>query len=143
MQIGELAEQVGINASAVRYYEGIGLLPRAPRQSGWRQYGPLDLKRLRVIHSARCIGFTIEEIKQLLNEFPKSADPSRRWSELAKKKLPELEKIIQQTMALKYMIEAGLDCACDEIGLCINSKGMACRPKLHSEVLARQKTVPA
>lgn len=143
MQIGELAERVGINASAVRYYESIGLLPRVARKSGWRQYGDEDFKRLKVIHTARRIGFTLEEIKQLLDEFPESADPTERWRRIASKKLPELEKIIQQTTALKYLIEAGLDCACNEIELCISSKGLACRPKLHSEVLARRKAVTA
>ncbi|OGO26601.1 MAG: hypothetical protein A2W33_05935 [Chloroflexi bacterium RBG_16_52_11] len=53
---------------------------------------------------------------------------SERWQTLAKQKLPDLEAIIQRTMALKYLIEAGIDCDCDDIALCINSEGVACRP---------------
>ncbi len=141
MQIGELAERVGINASAVRYYESIGILPRVDRKGGWRQYDEEDLKRLQVIHAARGIGFTLTEIRLLLGDFPGTSTPSKRWNLMAKKKLPELEQIIQQTTALKYMIEAGLDCSCKEIELCISSKGMACRPRLHSEFLAGKQTI--
>lgn len=64
----------------------------------------------------------------MLDGFPKSASPSRRWQKLAKRKLPELDDIIQRTTALKFLIEAGLDCSCEEIALCINSEGQACRP---------------
>jgi|SRR3990167_4992279 len=143
MQIGELATQIGINASAIRYYESIGLLPKAPRQSGWRRYTKEDIKRLSVIHSARSVGFSIEDVGELLNDFPKTASPNKRWSLMAKKKLPELEKIIQETTALKYLIEAGLDCACDDIALCLNSQGYACRPKLHAAVISHRQVASA
>jgi len=43
LNIGELARNLGINTSAIRYYESIGLLPKPPRQSGWRKYDPAVL----------------------------------------------------------------------------------------------------
>ena len=128
LNIGELADKVGIRTSAIRFYESVGLLPKPPRKSGWRRYDPSVLDRLQVIHAAREVGFSIEEIRTLLNGFPKSDSPSKRWQKLAKQKLPDLEAIIQRTMALKYLIEAGIGCDCDDIALCINSEGMACRP---------------
>ncbi len=128
LNIGELAEKVGIRTSAIRFYESVGLIPKPPRQSGWRRYDLSTLDRLQVIHAAREVGFSIEEIRTLLNSFPKGDSPSKRWQKLAKQKLPDLEATIQRTMALKYLIEAGIGCDCNDIALCINSEGMACRP---------------
>ena len=128
LNIGELAEKVGIRTSAIRFYESVGLLPKPPRQSGWRRYDPSTVDRLQVIHAAREVGFSVEEIRTLLNGFPKTTSPSKRWQKLAKHKLPDLEATIQRTLALKYLIEAGIECNCDDIALCINSEGLACKP---------------
>ena len=128
LNIGELADKAGIRTSAIRFYEGVGLLPKPPRRSGWRRYDPSILDRLQVIHAAREVGFSLEEIRTLLDGFPKSASPSKRWQKLAKQKLPDLEATIQRTLALKYLIEAGIECDCGDIALCINSEGKACRP---------------
>ena len=129
LNIGELARRLGINTSAIRYYESIGLLPKPPRESGWRKYDPSVLERLKVIHAARKIGFSLKEIRILIDGFPKNSEPSARWQVVAKRKLPELEAIIERTIALKFLIEAGLDCDCEDIALCFDSKGRACRPK--------------
>jgi MerR family redox-sensitive transcriptional activator SoxR len=122
LNIGELAQTVGINTSAIRYYESIGLLPKPPRQSGWRKYDPATVDRLKVIHAAREVGFSLEEIHTLLYGFPTTAEPSARWRRLARRKVPELEEIIQRATALKFLIEAGLDCDCEDIALCISSE---------------------
>jgi len=134
MNIGELAARVGIRTSAIRFYESEGLLPKPSRKSGWRRYDPSVVDRLQVIHAAREVGFSIREIRTLLNGFPIGDPPSKRWQILAKKKLPDLEMIIQRTMALKYLIEAGIECDCEEIALCINSEGQACRPASKSQL---------
>jgi len=141
LNIGELAKNVGLNTSAIRYYESIGLLPKPPRQSGWRKYDPSILDRLKVIHAARAFGFTLEEIQLLLDGFPKTAEPSTRWQKLAKKKLPELSELIERATALKFLIEAGLDCDCEDIALCINSEGKACRPKSRTIPLSEIRIV--
>jgi len=128
LNIGELADKAGIRTSAIRFYESVGLLPKPPRRSGWRRYDPSVLDRLQVIHAAREVGISIAEIRTLLDGFPKGDSPSKRWQKLAKRKLPDLEATIQRTLALKYLIEAGIECDCGDIALCINSEGVACRP---------------
>ncbi|HEY5549614.1 MAG TPA: MerR family transcriptional regulator [Candidatus Saccharimonadales bacterium] len=128
MKIGEMAGLVGVSTPTIRFYESIGLMPKPQRESGWRQYTAADLERLRVIHSARGVGFSIEEIRVLLDGFPKSTSPSQRWNKMAQNKLSELDKIIENTKALKYLIESGVDCTCKDIALCLNSEGKACRP---------------
>ncbi|OGL40437.1 hypothetical protein A3J32_03535 [Candidatus Saccharibacteria bacterium RIFCSPLOWO2_02_FULL_46_7] len=139
MKIGEMAKLVGVSTPTIRFYESIGLLSKPKRESGWRLYLASDLERLRVIHSAREVGFSLEEIKVLLDGFPKSTSPSKRWNKMAEKKLSELDKIIENTKALKYLIEAGQDCVCDDIALCLNSEGQACRPKSHREFIHKQQ----
>ena len=56
LTISEVARQVGLQASAIRYYERIGLLPRAPRMSGQRRYDTTALYRLAIIQRARQLG---------------------------------------------------------------------------------------
>lgn len=131
LNIGELAKQAGLQTSAIRYYESIGLMPPPPRSSGWRRYDPTAIDRLQVIKAARDVGFTIGEISMLLNGFPLGTAPSKRWRKLAEKKLPEMEELITRAMALKDLVRAGLNCTCGEIEMCISSKGHTCAPAEH------------
>ena len=126
LNIGELARQVGIQTSAIRYYEEIGLMPPPPRIGGWRSYESNMVDRLQVIHTAREMGFSIEEIRILLNGFPRSTAPCDRWRNLAEAKLPEIREIIARATALKDLLEAGLNCTCEEIELCLSTKGNSC-----------------
>lgn len=67
LKTGDLAEAAGVNIHTVRYYESRGLLPKPPRTgSGYRMYGEEDVKRLRFIKRAQELGFTLEEIGELL-----------------------------------------------------------------------------
>lgn len=68
MRIGELARQAGVNIQTVRFYERKGLLP-APRRkpSGYRLYTDEDLHRLRFIRRAKALGFSLEEIREVLH----------------------------------------------------------------------------
>jgi MerR family mercuric resistance operon transcriptional regulator len=65
--IGELSQHTGVNIETVRYYEKIGLLPRPPRTEGrHRIYADAQLKRLIFIRRSRELGFTLDEIRNLL-----------------------------------------------------------------------------
>lgn len=68
MNIGQAAEASGINAKLIRHYESIGVLPRAKRSgSGYRQYSDDDIHVLRFVKRARSLGFSMKEIKKLVN----------------------------------------------------------------------------
>lgn len=68
MTIGELATLAGVPAPTVRYYERRGLIAEAPRtRSGYRQYGPETAERLHFIRNARELGFSLEEVRELLD----------------------------------------------------------------------------
>ncbi len=65
--IGQLAKRTGVPIDTVRHYERIGLLrPAARLASGYRRYGDTELKRLRFIRRAKGLGFTLDEIHELL-----------------------------------------------------------------------------
>ena len=68
MSIGQLAQRAGVAIDTVRYYERSGLLaPAARLASGYRRYGSAELKRLRFIRRAKALGFSLEDIRDLLS----------------------------------------------------------------------------
>jgi MerR family mercuric resistance operon transcriptional regulator len=74
MPIGELSRRTGCNIETIRYYERIGLLPAPPRRGRYRSYGPPDVSRLRFVRRGRELGFSLDEIRALLE----LAAPQRR-----------------------------------------------------------------
>ena len=67
MNIGQASNVSGVSAKMIRYYESIDLIPRsARRESGYRAYGPADIHRLAFIRRACDLGFSIDQIRDLL-----------------------------------------------------------------------------
>lgn len=77
--IGALSQHCGCNIETIRYYERIGLIPRAERRGRYRIYSDTDVERLRFIKRARGLGFAIEEIRALL-ELSESDSADRKKS---------------------------------------------------------------
>jgi len=69
LTISQVAQEIRLRPSAIRYYENIGLLPQAERLSGQRRYDPTVLYRLAIIQRARQLGFTLSEIRHLFFGF--------------------------------------------------------------------------
>lgn len=68
LMIGELSRRTGVHIETIRYYEKINMLPAPPRTAGGRRiYGPVETRTLAFIRRARELGFTLEEIRALLN----------------------------------------------------------------------------
>ena len=122
MSIGEVARSAGVRSSALRYYEGVGLLPQPERANGRRRYdGELlreVLDRLEVVRVAQQAGFTISEIRTLLEGFSEDTPPSERWRLLAQDKLPEVEALLERALGMKDLLERGLRCECLRLEEC-------------------------
>jgi MerR family transcriptional regulator, redox-sensitive transcriptional activator SoxR len=116
--IGEVARRAEIAASAVRYYEQVGVLPEARRVNGRRLYDEQVFGRLAVIALLQQAGFTVAEMRTFLHDFPAGTPPSDRWRALAEKKLPEVEARIARAETMKQILQDGLLCRCPTIEEC-------------------------
>ncbi len=119
MTIAQVAQQVGIQSSAIRYYERIGLLPPAQRVSGQRRYDSTVLYRLAITQRARRLGFTLSEIKQLFFGFRDVTRASERWKTLSIRKLSELDRVIEETNAMRRLLKQLMTkCRCETLDQC-------------------------
>jgi MerR family redox-sensitive transcriptional activator SoxR len=117
--ISEVARQVGLRPSAIRYYEQLGVLPPAERRSGQRRYDTAVLHRLAVIQRARQTGFTLEEIRHLFVGFRDGTPASKRWQELSEKKLAELAVMAEQIRTMQRLLRImNENCSCDTLDEC-------------------------
>jgi MerR family redox-sensitive transcriptional activator SoxR len=118
LMIGEVARQAGIAASALRYYEKAGLLPRIARTSKRRQYDPQILGRIRIIVLARDAGLSVTETRTFLNGFPADTPPALRWRQMAGKKIAELNELMARVAEMKLILEASFHCECRRLEDC-------------------------
>jgi MerR family redox-sensitive transcriptional activator SoxR len=117
MRIGDVARRAGVRVSLLRYYEGIGLLPEVPRVSGQRRYDGGVLRRLAVIDVAQRAGLSLEEIRELLDH---GNDPmSDRLREVAERRLPEIDALIDRARRVRAWLSAATTCDCERIDDCV------------------------
>ncbi len=119
MQIGELSRAARVNIETIRYYEKIGLVPQPPRSDGGRrEFDNIHLKRLVFVRRARELGFSIEEVKQLiaLQETPPACQDVYTLTEhhLAdiRQKIRDLKKMERTLTGLAKQCEQGAAPAC-------------------------------
>lgn len=106
MNIGEVADASGVNAKMIRHYESIGVMPKASRtSSGYRQYSESDVHILAFIRSARTLGFSMKEIKKLVNLWRNKARASAEVKSLALAHISDLEKKISELEAMKATLK--------------------------------------
>jgi len=117
LSIGELAERTELRTSALRYYEGAGLLDPAVRVSGRRQYDESAVERVSVIQFAQRLGFTLAEIRQLLSE-PRGRRQKERWRGFVDAKVVELDETMRHVRAMKKVLLASRDCDCVDVHEC-------------------------
>ena len=106
MKIGELAQKAEVNIDTVRYYERQGLLPEPQRlRSGYREYAAEDVSRLRFVRRAKALGFTLQEIRDLLEL------SSHREEDMAGMKSAAMEKLanVEAKLAELTRIRDGLE----------------------------------
>ena len=133
LTISQVARQIRLRPSAIRYYERIGLLPRAERLSGQRRYDSTVLYRLAIIHRARQLGFTLSEIRHLFFGF-RDARASERWRTLSKRKLAELDQLMDGIKAVRGVLKKLMTkCRCDTLDQC----GKGIFQSMNREVEAR------
>ena len=116
LAIGEVAERAGMRTSRIRYYESRGLLPEPERAAGKRRYGEEVFRRLAIIDAAQRVGFTLEEIRDLLGSRDELAN--ERLRQLALLKLPELDDLIARATSVWRVLKICSRCNCESIDVC-------------------------
>ena len=97
MQIGTVAETSGISTKAIRYYESVGLIQAATRShSGYRIYGERDLRTLRFIQRARGLGFSVEEVGDLLALWRDTDRHSAQVKALARRHVADIDRKVAE-----------------------------------------------
>jgi MerR family transcriptional regulator, redox-sensitive transcriptional activator SoxR len=118
MTIGEVARRTSLRASAIRYYEKIGLLPKTQRIGGQRRFGPEVLKYLAVIDVAKRAGFRMDEIRRLFHGFGRGIPAFHRWQLLAQRKIAEMDELIARAKKMKRLLEKADRCKCFDLEDC-------------------------
>ena len=102
MNIGQAAAASGVSAKMLRYYESIGLIPKAGRSAaGYRTYDEREVATLRFIRRARDFGLPMERVKLLVGLWQDETRPSREVKRLAMEQVSELEAKIGELTAMK------------------------------------------
>ena len=104
--IGEAARRAGVSARMVRHYESLGLLPAVGRtDSGYRQYTGADVHALRFIGRARTLGFSMEEIRELLGLWQDKGRASAHVKRIAQAHIDDLGERIAAMQAMQRTLQ--------------------------------------
>ncbi|MEA5569140.1 MerR family transcriptional regulator [Anabaena sp. UHCC 0399] len=109
MLIGELSKKTGLSKDTIRFYEKIGLIEAKARQAGTRTYmefSPEMLERIVIITQGKSLGFTLNEIKHLIETWGNFSMPISEKLKIIDRKLEEITKKMQQLEEIKLYLTA-------------------------------------
>ena len=112
LTIGEVARRAGVAASTIRYYESIDLLPKPIREGGQRRYDESVLGKLGFIGVAQSAGFSLDQIKELVEGIDGGESMGTTMRSLSTRKLDEVEELLERTKAMKGWLEVAKECGC-------------------------------
>ena len=124
LSIGEVAARSGLATSAIRYYEELGLVQPVARQSGRRLFAESAANRMRAVTAAREAGFSLDEIRRLLNS---QVEGTEVWRDLVEEKITQLSTRIERLRAVETLLRDSLTCGCRAWDDCPILLG-ACQP---------------
>lgn len=102
MQIGQLTKRTGVPIDTIRYYESHGILPAPPRQpSGYRAYDDQDVARLQFVQRAKALGFTLREIRDLLDLSGRTGEDMASVRDAAAEKLADVERKLEELSRIR------------------------------------------
>lgn len=120
MSIGELARQTNSNVETIRYYERIGLLAKPARTAGnYRSYGPEHLRRLSFVRRSRDLGFSLDQVRALLDLADQRDRSCEAVDAIAKEHLAEVDSKIADLLALRRELNSMItQCGCGSVADC-------------------------
>lgn len=124
LRAGQVAEAAGVNRETLRYYERRGLLAEPERSPGGHRLYPSEtITVLRVIKAAQRLGFTLDEVADLLEmgRHRHGSRPDAGLQAQAQVKLIEIEERIADLETIRENLKAALDAGCDDLTICANT----------------------
>ncbi|HEX6625850.1 MAG TPA: heavy metal-responsive transcriptional regulator [Pyrinomonadaceae bacterium] len=116
LKIGEVSRRSGIGVEALRFYEKGGLLDRPSRTfSGYRVYGEEVLERLAFIKRAQALGFSLDEIRRIVEDARKGESPCDEVREIVRRRMAELDERLRELHRYRRELESTLE-EWDEVG---------------------------
>lgn len=112
MRIGELSKHTGLSKDTIRFYEKRGLIAASSRQIGnrlYKEYGLETVERLMLIKQAQGLGFTLNEIKQVIDDWGRSEIPSDVRIQLVEHKLKQIDQKLHQLQQVRIHLADKLD----------------------------------
>lgn len=107
MQIGEVAREVGLATSAIRFYEEKGLIPEPERtESGYRDYDAAVVERLEFIRAGQAVGLTLQELRQVLQIRDQGDSPCSHVTELLDARIHDVDERIADLQNLRRDLSA-------------------------------------
>lgn len=122
LTIGELSARSGLAASALRFYEDIGLLTAERTAGNQRRYPRTMLRRVAFIRAAQRVGLSLEEISAALSRLPNSRTPTRAdWERVSRSWTGRIDQQIADLHRLKEKISGCIGCGCLSLTTCVLS----------------------
>lgn len=119
LTVGEVARRSGFAASALRYYEGAGLIEAERSEGGQRRFERSVLRRLAFIRAARHVGLSLDEIRELLAQLPAARTPTRAdWTRISHQWRKRLDREIEALVALRDGLDSCIGCGCLSLQRC-------------------------
>lgn len=114
LEISELAQQAGLSAHTLRYYEKRGLIKASNRsEAGYRLYTDSDVRRVRFVKTARNAGFSLNDIGQLLSiRVDKQSHSCQEVTDITQKKLLEVNAKMAELQSMQQTLELLLESCC-------------------------------
>ncbi len=119
LTIGEAAARLGVNASALRFYEEHGLITSERSDGGQRRYARDVLRRVSFIRAAQQVGLHLKEIRAHLLTLPPHRAPTKEeWAAFAEKWRPRLEEQIHTLVGIRDRLTTCIGCGCQTLDDC-------------------------
>ncbi|WP_428408419.1 MerR family transcriptional regulator [Hyphococcus sp.] len=128
MQIGAVAELLGITSSAIRYYERKGLIQPVMRVGGRREFDSEAIATLRFLKLAQAAGFTLSETRQLLNIGFGDNRPQKDWLSFLHKKRSAVREKMEEIEHMDALLVKFESCMCPSLEECMEAAGRHDKP---------------
>ncbi|MBB1243417.1 redox-sensitive transcriptional activator SoxR [Streptomyces durbertensis] len=119
LTIGELSARSGMAASALRYYEELGLISSTRTAGGQRRYARATLRRVAFVRAAQQVGLSLDEAREAMARLPADRAPNaREWSRVARRWEARVEERIAELQRLKERLGGCVGCGCLSLQKC-------------------------